>query len=140
VATRLGRAREPLGIDPSQGLGDKKAEDLAQAHGVRAKHSLESTCARKADVFTTVSEITAAEAELLHGRRADVLVPNGLDLAVVDQLAAGDRGATRAAGARLARAFLREDGGAATLLPLAGRYPFPHQGLDPPRDPARPRQ
>src|SRR5262249_14211503 len=96
-ATMLGRALASLGIDPSQGLGEQKPEDLAQAHGVRAKHSIEGSCARKADVFTTVSEITAAEAELLHGRRASVLVPNGLDLAVVDQLAAGDRLLTRQA-------------------------------------------
>jgi phosphorylase/glycogen(starch) synthase len=59
-----------------------------------------------------------------------VLVPNGLDLAVVDQLAAGDRAATRAAVARLARAFLGEEVGDATFLALAGRYEFHNKGIE----------
>ena len=129
-ATMLGRALASLGIDPSQGLGDKRPEDLAQAHGVRAKHSIEGACARKSDVFTTVSELTAAEAELLHGRKAGVLVPNGLDLAVVDQLAGSDRAATRRDVATLASAFLGEDVGDAAFLALAGRYEFHNKGIE----------
>jgi phosphorylase/glycogen(starch) synthase len=54
---------------------------------VRSKHSMEGACARKADVFTTVSEITAREAEALLGRKADPLLPNGIDLSVIDELA-----------------------------------------------------
>ncbi|MFN6193831.1 MAG: glycogen/starch synthase, partial [Planctomycetota bacterium] len=101
-ATMLGRALASLGItsDPKaadKGLGGKSVDELARQHGVQAKHSLEGVCARKADVFTTVSSITAAEAELLHRRKVDVLLPNGIDLAVVDQLAGGDHAAARPA-------------------------------------------
>ena len=129
-ATMLGRAIASLGIDPSQGLGGKTSQQLAEEHGVRAKHSLEGACARGADAFTTVSAITADEAELLHGRRADVLVPNGIDLDVVDQLAAGDRAETRKAVAKLAEAMLGESVGNSLFVGIAGRYEFHNKGIE----------
>lgn len=134
-ATMLGRALASLGItpDPSagdKGLGGKTVEELARQHGVQAKHSLEGVCARKADVFTTVSAITAAEAELLHQRKAEPLLPNGIDLSVVDQLAAGDRKATRRELERVAKAMLGEDVSDATFVALAGRYEFHNKGIE----------
>ena len=129
-ATMLGRSLASLGIDPSKGLGDKTSDELAQAHGVRAKHSLEGACARKSDVFTTVSEITAAEAEILHGRKATMLLPNGIDLDVVDHLVGDDRTAMRAAVAKFAGEFLGEDVGDAAFLALAGRYEFHNKGIE----------
>ncbi len=129
-ATMLGRALASMGVDPSQGLGDKTPEQLAEAHGVRAKHSMEGGVARAADVFTTVSAITADEAELLHQRRADVLVPNGIDLDVVDELAQGDRAATRARLSRVASALLGEDVGDSLFVGIAGRYEFYNKGIE----------
>ncbi|MGE3171269.1 MAG: alpha-glucan family phosphorylase [Planctomycetota bacterium] len=129
-ATMLGRALASMGIDPSQGLGDKTAAELAEAHGVRAKHSMEGACARAADAFTTVSAITADEARLLHDRAADVLVPNGLDLDVVDELAAGDRDAMRKQVADLANAVLGEDVGDSLFVGIAGRYEFYNKGIE----------
>jgi phosphorylase/glycogen(starch) synthase len=134
-ATMLGRALASLGITPDphapdKGLGGKSVEDLARMHGVQAKHSLEGVCARKADVFTTVSAITAAEVELLHQRKVDQLLPNGIDLAVVDELAAGDRAATRGALAKVARAMLGEDVSDAAFVALAGRYEFHNKGIE----------
>ncbi|MBM4062144.1 MAG: alpha-glucan family phosphorylase [Planctomycetes bacterium] len=134
-ATMLGRSLASLGItaDPAagdKGLGGKSPEELARQHGVQAKHSLEGVCARKADVFTTVSAITGAEAELLHQRKAEPLLPNGIDLAVIDQLAAGDRAATRAELTRVASALLGEDVGDAAFVALAGRYEFYNKGIE----------
>ena len=134
-ATMLGRALASLGITPDpnaadKGLGGKTPEELATAHGVQAKHSIEGVCARKADVFTTVSAITAAEAELLHRRKVDPLLPNGIDLAVVDELAAGDRAAMRRDLARVAAAVLGEDVGDALFVALAGRYEFHNKGIE----------
>jgi glycogen phosphorylase/synthase len=134
-ATMLGRSLASLGITPDpnagdKGLGGKTPEELARQHGVQAKHSLEGVCARKADVFTTVSAITAAEAELLHQRRAEPLVPNGIDLSVVDELAAGDRGKTRAELAKVAKAVLGEDVSDAAFVALAGRYEFHNKGIE----------
>ncbi len=129
-ATMLGRAIASLGIDPSQGLGDKTPQQLAEAHGVRAKHSREGACARSADAFTTVSAITADEARLLHARTADVLVPNGIDLDVVDELARGDRAEARKAVARLAEAMLGESVTDSLFVGIAGRYEFHNKGIE----------
>ncbi|GAB4138159.1 MAG: hypothetical protein Fur0037_03710 [Planctomycetota bacterium] len=129
-ATMLGRALASIGIDAVNGLGDRKPEELAAEHGVRAKHSIEGVCARNADVFTTVSSITALEAERLHGRKVDVLLPNGLDLDVVDALARGDPAATRSDLATLASAFLGDDVRGCAFIGIAGRYEFHNKGID----------
>jgi phosphorylase/glycogen(starch) synthase len=130
-ATMLGRALSSLGLSPEDGLGGETAEDLAEAHGVPAKHSLEGVAARAADVFTTVSEITSSEAELLHERAADPLIYNGIDLEVIDTLC-GDvsRDDARAALRRVANSFLGEDVGDAALLCVSGRYEFHNKGID----------
>ncbi|MCA8955202.1 MAG: alpha-glucan family phosphorylase, partial [Planctomycetes bacterium] len=100
-------------------------------HNVTAKHSLEGVCARVADVFTTVSEITADEAELLHGRRPEPLLPNGIDLAVVDEIAGkSGRADVRARLTDFARRFLGEDIGDAALLCISGRYEFHNKGIN----------
>ncbi len=49
--------------------------------GTFAKHLVEKVCAHNAHVFTTVSEITGIEAEKILGKKPDVLLYNGLDLA-----------------------------------------------------------
>ncbi len=134
-ATMLGRALASLGITPDHSkkdkeLGGKSIAQLAEDHGVQAKHSLEGVCARKADAFTTVSEITAAEAELLHDRKVEPLLPNGIDLSVVDELSMGDRGETRKELAKIAQALLGEDVSDASFFALAGRYEFHNKGIE----------
>jgi len=47
---------------------------------IHTKYLTERAAAENADVFTTVSEITAMEAEYLLKRKPDILLPNGLDL------------------------------------------------------------
>jgi len=44
------------------------------------RYCLERAAAHAADVFTTVSEVTATEAEHLLRRKADLVVPNGLQI------------------------------------------------------------
>ncbi|MGK0155111.1 MAG: phosphorylase/glycogen(starch) synthase [Neolewinella sp.] len=134
-ATILGRALASLGITPDhskkdKGLGGKSVQELAEAHGVQSKHSLEGVCARKADAFTTVSEITSAEAQLLHGRKVEPLLPNGIDLSVVDELSKGDRSETRKELARIAQSLLGEDVSDASFFALAGRYEFYNKGIE----------
>ena len=130
-ATMLGRSIASTGVSVEAGLEGRTPAEAAEAHGVRAKHSMESVCAREADVFTTVSEITAREAELLHGRRADPLLPNGIDLDVIDELAgSADRAAAEASLRALARRFCGEDLAQAVLLCASGRYEFHNKGLD----------
>ena len=132
-ATMLGRALSSLGQSPEDGLADTSIDELARTHGVRAKHSIEGTCARDADVFTTVSEITQKEAKLLHRRDADPVLPNGLDLSVLDELAGGNdaRAVVRQRLTDLAQRFLgTPDLGGAAFVCISGRYEFHNKGLD----------
>lgn len=58
------------------GLNDDEA---ARTLGVTAKHHTEKAAAQSADAFTTVSHTTAVEAEHILHKKADVILPNGLD-------------------------------------------------------------
>ncbi|RMH02601.1 MAG: alpha-glucan family phosphorylase, partial [Planctomycetota bacterium] len=131
-ATVLGRALAAAGLGPAEGLaGGVSPEQAATANGVRAKHSLESVCAAEADVFTTVSEVTADEAELLLGRRPEPVTPNGIDLEVVDAARAGvPRAEARDRLRRVAEALLGRRLDEAAFLCTSGRYEFRNKGFD----------
>jgi phosphorylase/glycogen(starch) synthase len=130
-ATMLGRALSSTGFSPDDGLSDQTPLDLAEEHGVKAKHSLEGTCARSADTFTTVSEITAKEAELLHERAPQPVTPNGIDLELIDALTAGvTRDEVRTKLQQLASRFLGEDVSDAAFVATSGRYEFHNKGFD----------
>lgn len=130
-ATMLGRAMSTNGNSPADGLGDRSSAELAEENGVSAKHSIEGVCAREADVFTTVSEITAKEADLLHERMPEPLLPNGVDLEVVDTLAGGvDRESARSRLVEMTSRFLGTDVSDALLLATSGRYEFHNKGID----------
>ena len=55
--------------------GDQMAAEL----NMQSKHSLEKAAAHAADIFTTVSDITADECTQLLERRPDVVTPNGFE-------------------------------------------------------------
>lgn len=130
-ATMLGRSLSSTGVQPEAGLAGDTPGEAAERMGVRAKHSMEHVCAREADVFTTVSELTANEAELFFARRPDPVLPNGIDLDVIDELKAGvERDAARAALGDLAHRFLGEPVDDALLLMISGRYEFHNKGID----------
>jgi phosphorylase/glycogen(starch) synthase len=74
-ATMLGRSLSSTGKLPEEGLAGRTPDEAARASGIRAKHSLEGVCVREADVFTTVSKVTAKEAALFFGRHASPLLP-----------------------------------------------------------------
>ena len=82
-ATTLGRAIATHGRDLYGELDtlnlDEEAKKLDPS--VIAKHLLEKESAHNASAFTTVSEITGMEAEKILGRKPDVLLLNGLDIA-----------------------------------------------------------
>jgi phosphorylase/glycogen(starch) synthase len=130
-ATNLGRSLSALGQSPLQGLGGDQVEELARKHGMVAKHSMEGAVAREADVFTTVSQVTADEAELLHQRRPEPVLPNGIDLEVLDSFAGdADRAVVRGELERLATRFLGEEVGEAAFVCVSGRYEFHNKGID----------
>ena len=52
----------------------------AYEHKIQDKYLTEKACTSNCDVFTTVSEITAIEAEKILGRKAEVILMNGLHM------------------------------------------------------------
>ncbi|MEA3450708.1 MAG: alpha-glucan family phosphorylase, partial [Bacteroidota bacterium] len=82
-ATTLGRSLAgnnfPLYSMISNTDGDLKAKEF----NIIAKHSLEKIAANEADVFTTVSELTAAEAKGFLNKKVDIVTPNGFESNIV---------------------------------------------------------
>lgn len=78
-ATVLGRALAWNNIDFYSRLTQINSETESAKWNVKDKHQLEKSAAQNCDIFTTASEITALEAEHFLQRKADFLLPNGLD-------------------------------------------------------------
>jgi phosphorylase/glycogen(starch) synthase len=130
-ATMLGRSLAGRRADPHfyRSLESIDPESAAKELEVSSKHSMETVAAREADVFTTVSEITALECEHLLGRRPDVVLPNGFgarpvteeqrqnareELFKLAELTTGDQ-------------YDREN---TLVFALAGRYEYVNKGVD----------
>ncbi|HEY1683256.1 MAG TPA: glycosyltransferase [Tepidisphaeraceae bacterium] len=79
-ATLLGRylaSDDPLFYSH---LGEIDADLKAGQYQIYPRFAIERSAAHASTVFTTVSEVTAVEAEKLLGRPADVILPNGLNI------------------------------------------------------------
>jgi glycogen(starch) synthase len=135
-ATMLGRTIAGAGRNLYDELEQVNPEKEAFASGIQDKFLTEKACAGAADVFTTVSEITSIEAEHLLGRKADVLVLNGLDISKLPtyEEAAYEHRINR----EKIHEFLRfyflpyyyfniED---TVLFFIVGRYEFKNKGID----------
>ncbi len=79
-ATMLGRSICGAGEDLYGQLNNLNPDDAARRFGVMDKFTTERACAKNADIFTTVSEITGMEAEKILGRKPEVLLFNGLNI------------------------------------------------------------
>jgi len=79
-ATMLGRALSGKGYLLYENLKHLDPYKEAYNSNIQAKFLTERASAQNADVFTTVSEITAVEAEKILGRKPEVLVLNGIDM------------------------------------------------------------
>lgn len=79
-ATLLGRYVASDNANFYAELPKLDVEAAAVRYGISPRHSIERSAAQSATVFTTVSEVTAAEAEKILGRKADLIVPNGLNV------------------------------------------------------------
>ncbi len=79
-ATVLGRTLSSNNIHFWENLDKLNPEEEAYKYGVEAKHLVEKASAQKADFFTTISQITKEEAEVILKRKVDFVLPNGLDL------------------------------------------------------------
>jgi len=79
-ATVLGRTLSSNGVDLYHAMDTIDPMHEAYRFNVEAKFLAEKAAALTTDVFTTVSEITAMEAEKFLSRRPDILTYNGLDI------------------------------------------------------------
>ncbi|MDD5750037.1 MAG: hypothetical protein PHU56_00065 [Candidatus Pacebacteria bacterium] len=77
-ATTLGRTLAYNNVDFYGFIDSINPEEEINRFNIKAKHQLEKAVTHQATVFTTVSAITAWEAEHFLGRKADLLLPNGL--------------------------------------------------------------
>lgn len=78
-ATVLGRSIAGNGLPLYDELSKYNPEQKAKDFNVVSKYSLERLSASEADVFTTVSEITARECEQFLGKPIDMCTPNGFE-------------------------------------------------------------
>ena len=79
-ATLVGRSLSSANSELYDYLGSIDGGAVATTHGFGHRHALEGAAAASADVFTTVSGITALEAQQFLGRKPDTLLPNGLNV------------------------------------------------------------
>ena len=79
-ATLVGRSLSAANVDLYDHLSHINGEAVANEHGIGSRFQLEKAAAHSVDVFTTVSGITALEAEQFLERKADILLPNGLNV------------------------------------------------------------
>lgn len=80
-ATILGRYLCAAGnIDFYNNLANFDVDQEAGKRGIYHRYCIERAAAHTADVFTTVSQITALEAEHLLKRKPDGILPNGLNV------------------------------------------------------------
>ncbi|MBI4580222.1 MAG: glycogen/starch synthase [Planctomycetes bacterium] len=79
-ATLVGRSLSAANVDLYDWLPTIDGEGVASQHQFLHRFRLEKAAAATADTFTTVSGITALEAEQFLGRKPDVLTPNGLNV------------------------------------------------------------
>ena len=132
-ATMLGRALSGTGVDIYAQRKQIHPRREADAHNITAKHSMESTAAREADCFTTVSRLTAGEAAAFLGRVPDVVTPNGLDPHCIPDFSEDRTRPRRArarlleAAGRLLRRTLPDD---TRIFLIGGRYEFHNKGID----------
>lgn len=79
-ATLVGRALSAAQKELYERLTEFEGDAVAKEHGFPHRFAIEKAAAKAADVFTTVSGITAMEAEQFLGRPADCVLPNGLNV------------------------------------------------------------
>ncbi len=132
-ATVVGRAlaanTQPLYKDLLSFSGDEKAVE----YGVVAKQSVEKIAANQADVFTTVSDITARECLQFLEKPVDLITPNGINesfFSNAEEMYANQIPARKRL-LEIASLIQGEDFPDDSLLvATSGRYEFRNKGID----------
>ena len=131
-ATVLGRCIAGNNYPLYDELTNYNPDKVAQEFNVVAKHSMEKQAALYADVFTTVSEITARECEHFLGKAPDMITPNGFDASFIpmdnfDSRRKNSRKKLIAVAEAVLNQKMDED---CLLMVKSGRYEFRNKGVD----------
>ena len=133
-ATMMGRCIAGNGLPLYDAMSSYDGDELARRFGVVAIHSLEKKSALNADVFTTVSDITARECKQFHGREVDVVTPNGFENSFTpasDQQYNDLHDAARERLQAVASAMSAEEVPSNSIyIGIGGRYEFRNKGID----------
>lgn len=78
-ATQLGRYIASNDPNFYTNLPNINADEAARHYTIWSKYAIERAATHSAHIFTTVSEVTAREAEFLLGRKPEFVLPNGLN-------------------------------------------------------------
>ena len=133
-ATMMGRCICGNNLPLYKHLEGYDGDEMARRFGVVARHSLEKMSARNADVFTTVSDITARECKQFHGRPVDIVTPNGFENSFTpasDKEWKAKRAEARerliSVASAMCGAEVPKD---AVLVGIGGRYEYRNKGID----------
>lgn len=132
-ATVLGRSIAGNGYPLYENIEQYNPDRVARDFNVISKHSIESLSAQQADVFTTVSQITAKECKQFYGVEPHVITTNGFEKEFVPK---GSKfTAKRKAARKKALEVASKKTGVAyddnTLLIItSGRYEYINKGID----------
>jgi glycogen phosphorylase/synthase len=131
-ATVVGRCLACNNIQLYNGMDLFNADAKAKEFNVLAKHSLEKCAAHNADVFTTVSEITAKECNRFLDRKVDFITPNGFENTFTPQ--EKDFNDYEEAGRKklieIASLATGETFDNPLLIGIGGRYEYKNKGID----------
>ena len=133
-ATYLGRAISGNGLPLYSQLGSYNPQAMASRFNIVSQQSMEMKSAQNADVFTTVSDITAQECEQFLQRKPDFVTINGINSDFVSCLEKGrtdKRTESRNKVFQIIDALCgKEVSRDSMLLINSGRYEFHNKGID----------
>ncbi|MCK5774618.1 MAG: alpha-glucan family phosphorylase [Bacteroidales bacterium] len=132
-ATVLGRSIAGNGLNLYDDMEAYNPNVVSAEFNLKSKHSLEKLAALNAHIFTTVSEVTARECEVLIGKKPDLITPNGFDSKIVP------KGKTYANLRKKSRKLMLDVGMALSgkqldddtfITIISGRYEYRNKGVD----------
>ncbi len=131
-ATIMGRVLAGNDMPLYSKLYDYSPHLIAKQFNITAKYSMERIAAEQADVFTTVSDITAKECEALLKKTPDVVTPNGFDDGFVPkgQEFKEKRKKSQEKLVKVSEAVLGYQLNNPYFVVNSGRYEFKNKGID----------
>jgi phosphorylase/glycogen(starch) synthase len=133
-ATMMGRCLAGNNLPLYNNLTQYNGDEMARRFNVMAIYSLEKKSAQNADVFTTVSDITAKECAQFLERPVDVVTPNGFENSFTpasDEEYVRLHDAARDRLAKVASAMCAEEVPSnSVFIGIGGRYEFRNKGID----------